>query len=912
MNFLGNLWNGITSAVGGVGSAVGSALSQAYQNLTAPIGGPSGVQSGLADIGQFFSGTPTTVASVGPTFPSGATLDKNAVATGGPKVNMAPNTHVYPAGGGTPYYAAPSPSGLQPLPPGSGPSTPAPSAPSTTIGGFSFTPSLGSGAYGGGGGNPGSAAGGYYSNGVRVAPPAQAPSGGTGTGSTIPHGGGGVPAPTSGVSGASGGGTSASLGAGSGIQGGNQLGTVPDQNDQTQNKKTTQTTGSTAPAFIPFTGFGTPNGLSPTTTPQGGTAYKDAGGNIYTQDASGFHLQTSLPAGQGPVLSTADATGKQITVPLTAAPQMVFQGTNADGSAANGGAVYFVQGTDGNGNTTYQYYVKTQNGFQPVSNSNMQGGQTTGQLTGTLGAADSNVQVPNAPNTNVPVGPGAAASNGGSMMPMTLPQFNGGSVGNTVSLSNLTGSGSDTIGSVAEGMASGNLNPQTAQQFETQLSTLQSAITNAMNSQSGIDPGAGYSLDPNEVANGNPGILGAISSDPSNFSAMNAQFGVPQLMKQYVGVLNTANGITAAVSKITTQIMEDPNMPKGLAANQIAFLGNKASIMLAPIQAQASTIKAQLDFAKSQLSLYYSNFYRGANLSLSQFKMAVDSNAIDPTDSAAIQSWAQQLGMQPAQLQSMITFKNLTNLLGVQRTQVGITSTSIQNQANQIIMSLLKDPTTVPSIIAGLQNGIIAPSQLSILPSSGPGAALKTLISTGAVHAGVNLESAQAGLTAQTSAASTANSSGVILPITLIKSIIPNMAELKTISNSINRTSFPAVNSAEFTALLQSGDPGVVKYLTTVTEVADQVAKILQGGGAGGTSDSKLKQAQDLFSTGFSKPQLNAVIDSLTPLLQNRVKALSSIETNFPVGTGPAAAAGSPAAGAPSTPSGNSNNPLGI
>jgi hypothetical protein len=102
-----------------------------------------------------------------------------------------------------------------------------------------------------------------------------------------------------------------------------------------------------------------------------------------------------------------------------------------------------------------------------------------------------------------------------------------------------------------------------------------------------------------------------------------------------------------------------------------------------------------------------------------------------------------------------------------------------------------------------------------------------------------------------------------------------NLAELENQSNRINRTSFPPLNKAEAWAKLESGDPGIVAYRTVVTEVADQVAKILQGGGTGaGTSDAKLRQAQELFDTGFSKQQIQAVIAELRPLLNNRRDSL--------------------------------------
>ena len=103
-----------------------------------------------------------------------------------------------------------------------------------------------------------------------------------------------------------------------------------------------------------------------------------------------------------------------------------------------------------------------------------------------------------------------------------------------------------------------------------------------------------------------------------------------------------------------------------------------------------------------------------------------------------------------------------------------------------------------------------------------------------------------------------------------------NLGELVTQSNKINRTSFPPLNDAEaWSKLNLAGDAQMAAYYATVTEVADQVAKILQGGGSGsGTSDAKLVQAQALFNQKFTKPQVEGVATTLRTLLGNRKKEM--------------------------------------
>jgi hypothetical protein len=98
-----------------------------------------------------------------------------------------------------------------------------------------------------------------------------------------------------------------------------------------------------------------------------------------------------------------------------------------------------------------------------------------------------------------------------------------------------------------------------------------------------------------------------------------------------------------------------------------------------------------------------------------------------------------------------------------------------------------------------------------------------------------------------------------------------NLGALVSMSDKITRTEFPAINNAAAWSRLQSGDPAIAGYKAAVTEVADQVAKILQGGGSGaGTSDAKLKEAQSLLSSGFTKAQIKEVASTLRTLLANR------------------------------------------
>jgi len=101
-----------------------------------------------------------------------------------------------------------------------------------------------------------------------------------------------------------------------------------------------------------------------------------------------------------------------------------------------------------------------------------------------------------------------------------------------------------------------------------------------------------------------------------------------------------------------------------------------------------------------------------------------------------------------------------------------------------------------------------------------------------------------------------------------------NLGELIRLSGTIKRTQYPPVNDTIAWARLQSGDPKMAAYRGVVVEVADQVAKILQGGSGSATSDAKMRQAAELFAKGFNNDQVKEVSTELRTLLANRKKEL--------------------------------------
>lgn len=96
-----------------------------------------------------------------------------------------------------------------------------------------------------------------------------------------------------------------------------------------------------------------------------------------------------------------------------------------------------------------------------------------------------------------------------------------------------------------------------------------------------------------------------------------------------------------------------------------------------------------------------------------------------------------------------------------------------------------------------------------------------------------------------------------------------NLGKLVDLSNQIKRTEFPAINNAEAWAKLNTGDAQMAAYQTAVLEVSEQIGRILSGGQAGST-DYKLKAAQEILDKKFSKGQIVGITNELRSLLANR------------------------------------------
>jgi hypothetical protein len=134
-----------------------------------------------------------------------------------------------------------------------------------------------------------------------------------------------------------------------------------------------------------------------------------------------------------------------------------------------------------------------------------------------------------------------------------------------------------------------------------------------------------------------------------------------------------------------------------------------------------------------------------------------------------------------------------------------------------------------------------------------------------------------------------------------------NLGTVVAMADQLKQGNYPPINAIDQWAKIAGGDSKVAAYQTALVEVADQVAKVLQGGGTGSsTSDKKLQQGIDILNKNFNRQQLKEVSTTFRELLGNRKREIigdnrylqqwhgvqqpgGGPQTNAPGGTAPAA-----------------------
>ena len=490
-------------------------------------------------------------------------------------------------------------------------------------------------------------------------------------------------------------------------------------------------------------------------------------------------------------------------------------------------------------------------------------GQSASDITETTG-------VSGAPVPQVRVGPSGT------------PEFSAGPVPTTIDVGAMTSPASGEAGSA---IASGTINAPTTDEFNANLEKAINTNVQSVMSSSGIDQNATYNIDPATIANGDPTILSSIQSDPNGFAAINEQFGVPQLQKQYLQAISLTGGITAAVAKLTNDIEQNTDIPQWLATRQIAYLANKANELMTPYTAMANTTKAQLSYATANMRTYYSNYWKGQSMNMNQLKLALANNAITPENAS---QWAAATGMDATALTDMSTFKTAMNNATLGNKQAIA-------QSNEQLTALAASPTAVQSILSGIQNGTLDPTVINAIPARGGGAVLRMRILQGASDMGVNL----AGAGISYGFAKATNVKQQIAALQNVQALIPDMLKL---SQAAPR-SVGAINQYILPGGSKIGNVAYSNFSTAVTAMADELSGAL---GFGSATDMSREMGYNLTDPNQTPEQFASAMQNVVqPFIQQKAAALYGQMGQYAPGTG-----GSPAT-SPATSAGG-NNPLGI
>jgi hypothetical protein len=337
----------------------------------------------------------------------------------------------------------------------------------------------------------------------------------------------------------------------------------------------------------------------------------------------------------------------------------------------------------------------------------------------------------------------------------------------------------------------------------------------------------------------------------------------PQAHRAGLEHMNTTQGAVPALAYITIggqQIGFDLSNPNG--GNQYQLVRSMSPFMALPPMSAAEFNKLppekKIDLASQAIS-----FWQPAG-SATDIKNQIENYKSlkatymqnNPDDTATAKKFDNTIaGLQQTQGHFQDQDINLKYLMDVAEQKAKINAAMSDTSENSIASQLVE--------------GTLDPSQLSKRGQDYT-ALLKSANQYSLSKYGKPFDAAQAQADYKfASTPATQNTLKYLNSLTGNDNVSGNLGTLVTLSNNITRTKFPSLNDASAWARLQAGDPQMAQYHTAVTEVADQVAKILQGGGSG-TSDAKLKQASDLFRLGYNKDQLVATATTLRDLLANR------------------------------------------
>lgn len=188
-----------------------------------------------------------------------------------------------------------------------------------------------------------------------------------------------------------------------------------------------------------------------------------------------------------------------------------------------------------------------------------------------------------------------------------------------------------------------------------------------------------------------------------------------------------------------------------------------------------------------------------------------------------------------------------------------------------------EDAPILPDDVAGAATAILAqrmaPSQLSLVGGMGNrGVKFKQAVvaEVNKRDPNFNWQSAEAGY-------QYGKSPGTQTTVRYLDNVAKTIPMLRAANQTFKRSNVRFINNVVKSGKSQFGNVDVADFDFKSTLLADEIAKVLQGGGTGsGTSDAKLRQAQSLLGGDMTPDQFETVLDAAEEMLKVRRQSLTS------------------------------------
>ena len=280
---------------------------------------------------------------------------------------------------------------------------------------------------------------------------------------------------------------------------------------------------------------------------------------------------------------------------------------------------------------------------------------------------------------------------------------------------------------------------------------------------------------------------------------------------------------------------------------------------VAQLQRQAVPIEKQPEF----------------DIAANKAKLGITGN--DDFETVFLPAYAQQLGKTIPQLtpqEKMQSFSAYAQAKSDPEVRASLLASRNTSEAlKQLQLNQMPTPEQAAPVAQDIINHRLSPEQMtSMFGGFGPaGQTFKRMVYAEAKKIDPQFNFEQASSDYQYG-----KSAGFQQTVRYMDSVQNSIPQLQAAADALNNGSVRSINALVNAGKNQFNNIDLKKFQADRTLVGDEIAKILQGGGTGnGTSDAKLKQAQDLLSTSDSPAAIATTLKEVTQLIGYRRDSLT-------------------------------------